>query len=45
MTLKLSRRDLMIGASSAVAATALGGLINHGAVASEELPGHAPVEV
>ena len=45
MTLKLSRRDLMIGASSAVAATALGGLINNGAVASEELPGHAQDEL
>src|ERR1700730_9729612 len=45
MTLKLSRRDLMIGASGLVAATALGGLINNDAVASEELAGHAQDEL
>jgi methyl acetate hydrolase len=35
MTLKLSRRDLMIGASSAVAAAALGGLADRYTLASE----------
>jgi len=36
---KFTRRDVLNSASGLVAATALGGLINNGAVASEELPG------
>src|SRR5258708_8916714 len=38
---KFTRRDVLNSAPGLVAATALGGLINNGAVASEELPGHA----
>jgi methyl acetate hydrolase len=38
---KFTRRDVLNSASGLVVATALGGLINNGAVASEELPGHA----
>src|SRR4030088_2819869 len=42
---KFTRRDVLNSASGLVAATALGGLINNGAVASEELPGHAQDEL
>jgi hypothetical protein len=40
-TQKFTRRDVLNSASGLVAATALGGLIDNGAVASEGLPGHA----
>jgi CubicO group peptidase (beta-lactamase class C family) len=39
MQQRFTRREVMTGASGLVAATALGGLIDNGAVASEELPG------
>jgi methyl acetate hydrolase len=41
MQQKFTRRDVLSSASGLVAATALGGLINNGAAASEVLPGHA----
>jgi methyl acetate hydrolase len=36
-----TRREVLNSASGLITATALGGLINNGAVASEELPRHA----
>src|SRR5258706_228635 len=41
MQQKFPRREVLNSASGLVAATALGGLIDNGAVASEELPGQA----
>jgi hypothetical protein len=45
MQQKFTRRDVLNSASGLVAATALGGLINNDAVASEELSGHAQDEL
>jgi CubicO group peptidase (beta-lactamase class C family) len=45
MASSVSRRDVLRSASGLVAATALGGLINNDAVASEELPGHAQADL
>jgi methyl acetate hydrolase len=45
MQQKFTRRDVLNSASGLVAAAALGGVINNGAVASEELPGDAQDEL
>ena len=44
MQQNFTRRDVLNSAAGLVVATALGGLIDNGAAASEELPGHAEEE-